>query len=396
MLSFKPIQSLLQTGTSATSRWLSYAGLGIGVLLLLCSVQMLVNIQQLLKGNIIRKGGFDFISITKKVTFENAGNYETANFDQKEIDELKSHPLVAGAAPLIPTQFQLELIVPGVFSTPTTLYLEALDKDFIDTVPANFRWEKEGDTIPLIISAQFFEVFNALARSNGMTQISEKMAATITPEIICHGLDTTYNYKGKWSAFSDRINTVLAPREFVDWANLKFSGGRPERFGRVYVKTKDADNKELMNFLDSKGYKVNKDKTKLGSAKKVLEGIFTGLAVFGLLIVILALMLFSFYLQLVIAKSRESIQLLLTLGYSPKWLGNNLSKKFIPTYILIILAALAVTELMQWTFHREIMFNRPELSSFIHWSVIIAAGILMMLSIATNYNLVKRLLRKLA
>ena len=34
-LSFKPIQPLLQTGTNTLSRWLSYIGLGIGVLLLL-------------------------------------------------------------------------------------------------------------------------------------------------------------------------------------------------------------------------------------------------------------------------------------------------------------------------------------------------------------------------
>src|SRR4051812_48026820 len=109
MVSFKPIRSLLQTGSPVVSRWLSYIGLGIGVLLLFCSIQMLVNIQQLLKGNIIHKNGFDYISVTKKVTFENVGNYETSNFDQKEIDELRSQPFIADVAPLVTTQFQLEL-----------------------------------------------------------------------------------------------------------------------------------------------------------------------------------------------------------------------------------------------------------------------------------------------
>src|SRR6266516_4277641 len=106
-LSYQPIRSLLQTGTSAASRWLSYIGLGIGVLLLFCSMQMLVNIHRLLKGNIIRKGGFDFISITKKVTLDNVADFETSYFDQKDIDELRSYPKIADVAPLVSTQFQL-------------------------------------------------------------------------------------------------------------------------------------------------------------------------------------------------------------------------------------------------------------------------------------------------
>ncbi|HWJ29386.1 MAG TPA: hypothetical protein VNS32_22795, partial [Flavisolibacter sp.] len=72
-LSFQPVRALLQTGTNKASRWFSYAGLGIGVLLLLCSIQMYVNIQQLLGGNAVRKNGFDFISITKTVTNETMG-----------------------------------------------------------------------------------------------------------------------------------------------------------------------------------------------------------------------------------------------------------------------------------------------------------------------------------
>jgi hypothetical protein len=395
-LSYKPVKYLLQTGTSTASRWFSYIGLCIGILLLFCSMQMLVNVNQLLKGNIIHKNGYDFISVAKKISFENVGDPEKTFFVQQDVDELKSQPFIDDAAPLLTTQFQLDILVPGVFATPTTLYLESLRSDFIDTVPSSFKWHIGNDTVPLIISSQFFEVFNALARSNGLFQITPEMAATIPAKIICHGdNDSTQTFEARWSAFSDRINTVLVPEEFLNWANLKFNGKKADHFSRIYIKTKNADDKQLMSFLTGKNYRVNKDKTKLGGAKQALDGIFTGLAVFGLLVVILALMLFSFYLQLVIAKNRESLQLLLTLGYSPKWLGKNLSKRFIPTYILIILIAFLATELMQWTFHTQIMFNRSELSSYLHWIVFFTAAILLLLSIITNYRLVKKLLGKL-
>ena len=63
--------------------------------------------------------------------------------------------------------------------------------------------------------------------------------------------------------------------------------------------------------------------------KQIFQGIFSGLAVFGLLVVILALLLFSFYLQLVIARSRDSLKLLLALGYSPALVEQ---KRITPVY----------------------------------------------------------------
>jgi hypothetical protein len=396
-LSYKPVRSLLQTGEKASSRWLSYTGLCVGIILLFCSLQMLVNIQRLLKGNIIRKNGYDYISVIKKVPLDTAVDPENSFFIQREIDEIRSGPSVADVAALVTTQFQVDILVPGVFTTPTSLYVESLRKDFIDTVPEGFSWKPVQDTVPLIISSQFFEVFNALARSNGFYQITPELAPSINIKLICHGAnDSAITFNARCIAFSDRINTALVPEEFMRWANEKFAGRQADHFSRVYLKTKNADDEKLMGFLIGKNYRVNKDKTKLGAARQVLDGIFVALAVFGLLIVALALMLFSFYLQLVIAKSRESLQLLITIGYSPKWLGKNLSRRFIPTYALIILFALGITELMQWVFHHDLMYDRPELSSIVDQSVLLAAIILLTLSVVTNYQLVKKLLGKLS
>jgi hypothetical protein len=109
----------------------------------------------------------------------------------------------------------------------------------------------------------------------------------------------------------------------------------------------------------------------------------------------LALMLFSFYLQLVIARSKDNLQLLLTLGYSPSWLSSNLAKQFIPVYVFVILSGLVVTQLIQLGFHHFVMYDRPELSSIVHWSVMATALLLILLSIITNYRLVRKLLYKM-
>jgi len=386
----------LQTGTNSLSRWFSYIGLGIGVLLLLCSIQMYINIQQMLKGGSIRKDGYDFISITKTVTNETMGQVEKNLFNASDIAELKSKPFLEDVAPLEANQFQVELSAAGVLPFRTNLFLETIENSFLDTIPPGFQWEIGQTRIPIIVSSDFLEIFNVFGPSYGLPQVSPETATGIPVLITCHGDgDLEQTFRGQIVAFSDRINSVLVPKNFLDWANLTFRGKRSEQSSRLYIKTKDANSPELLNFLDQKHYKVNKDKTKFGRMKQVFQGIFSGLAVFGLLVVVLALMLFSFYLQLVIARSKDSLRLLLMLGYSPGWLSKNVSRRFIPVYVLIVFTALIFTQLMQWTFHHFVMYDRPELSTTVNWIVVLVALLLILLSLVTNYRLVKKLLYKL-
>jgi len=181
----------------------------------------------------------------------------------------------------------------------------------------------------------------------------------------------------------------------MDWANQTLGDVSEHGATRLFIKTKDANNPDFLSYLDQKNYLVNKDKTRLGRTKQTLQAVFSGLGVFGLLVVVMALMLFSFYLQLLIARSRDSLQLLLLLGYSPNWLSKNVSRQFIPVYIFIVLAALVLTQLLQWAFHHSVMYDRPELSSAINWVVVLIGLVLIILSIITNYRLVRKLVYKL-
>ena len=394
-LSFKPIKPLLQTGGKGGSGFFSFLGLGIGVLLLLCSVQMYINIQQLLKEGSIRKNGYDYISITKPITNETMGQPEKSLFTQQDIDGLKANPLIENVSPLIPNDFRVMLSAGDVVPFRTDMFLETLDNDFLDTLPPSFTWQPGQQTLPIILSSDFFEIYNVFAPGQNLPQISKETAGGMVVHVHCEGNNNNEVFYGRIVAFSDRVNSVLVPKAFLSWANEKFGKNKGVSSSRLFIKTKDANNTELLKFFDSKGYKLNKDKTLLGRNKIVIQGIFTALGIFGLLVVILALLLFSFYLQLVIARSKDNLQLLLTIGYSPKWLGSNFSRRFVPMYLVIVFGALIATQLMQWAFHQFVMYNRPELSSVVHWSVISIAVILVLLSVITNYRLVKKLLYKL-
>lgn len=392
-LSYKTIRPLLLTSTSAASRWLSYAGLAIGVLLLLCSIQMFVNIQQLLERHSVRKNGFDFVSITKTITNANMG--QDNRFTVADVNELKAQPFIENAAPLTPNRFKVIASAGDMIPFSSDIFIEALDDEFIDTVPPSFTWREGQEMVPIIFSSDFLEMYNVFAPSYGLPQLSEATASNVVINLRVEGRLGEQNFRSNIVAFSDRVNSFLVPRSFLDWANKNLEGVDSVKASRVFLKTKDANNPELLSFLESKNYRINKEKTMFGRSKQLLQGILSGLGLFGLLVVVLALMLFSFYLQLVVARSKDNLQLLLTLGYSPGWLSRKVARQFVPIYFLVVMFALFLTQLIQWGFHHFVMFDRPELTTLVHWSVAGVALLLILLSVVTNHRMVRRLLQKL-
>lgn len=394
-LSFRHIKPLLQTGTNPASRFFSYAGLGIGVLLLLCSIQMYVNIQQLLGREAPRKNGYDFIPIRKRITNETMGQLEKNLFNQNDIGELKSQPFIDDVAPLLANNFRVQLSGGTMIPFVSDFFIESIDNNFIDTVPPSFTWQEGQQDLPLILASDFLELWNVFAPGYEMPQFSKETILRLGLLIICYSPDgNKHIFRGHVVAFSDRINSILVPQNFLDWSNKTFGNANEVRASRLYLKMKDANDPAFLKYLDEKNFELNKDKTKFGRVKMVLQGVFSGLGVFGLMVVILALLLFSFYLQLMIARSKDSLQLLLTLGYSPNWLSKRVTRRYIPVYLLVVVIALVITQVLQYFFHSFLVFN-PQLSSLVHWSVV-AVGIgLAVLSIITNFRMVRKLLYKL-
>ncbi|MEO6490936.1 MAG: FtsX-like permease family protein [Ferruginibacter sp.] len=393
ILNFKTIAPYLHIGENRSSRFFSYAGLAIGVLLLLASIQMYININHLLKEKNPRKNGYDFISVTKTITNQNMG--KDNRFSGDDIKELRSQPFIKDAAPLISNQFRAKASAGEMIPFSTDLFLESVKNDFIDTVPPNFSWEPGQMELPVIFSADFLEMYNIFAPAQGLPQLSESSVGSVNIILECYGPSGVQKYKGHIVALSDRINSVLVPENFLQWANKQFGNSDNSPASRIYLKTIDANDPALLNFLQQKDYHVNKDKTKFGRIKQVLQAVVSGLGGFAILVILLAMMLFSFYLQLMIARSKDNLQLLLTLGYSPSWLSKTVAKKWIPAYTIIILVALLLTAILQYAFQQYVLSGSDELSPFLHFGVVCLAAFLLLVCVVVNYTLIRKLLYKL-
>lgn len=394
-LSYKNIAPFLSAGQNKLSRWLSYTGLGVGVLLLLCCIQMYVNINQLLKDRNPKKDGYDYISVTKLITNDNMA--EDHSFNEAEVAEIKNQKTIDDASPLLANKFLVKATGGSTIPFTTDLFLESIDNSFIDTIPAEFKWQEGQDIVPVIMSSDYLELYNTVfAPTKDLPQFSAKSISSVLIQLECYSnTGVTKVFKASVVGLSDRINSVLVPMNFLQWANQQLAGPVKTNPSRIFIKTKDANSPELLNFLEQKNYHVNKDKTKFGRVKQILQAIVSGLSGFGVLVILLAMVLFSFYLQLMIARSKDNLQLLITLGYSPGWLSKTVAKRWIPVYAIIILAALIITAIFQWSFQQYAMNDRDDLPVMIHWLVIVVALLLLLLSVIINHRLVKNLLLKL-
>lgn len=391
-LQAKYIKPLIST-EKRLSKWIGYVGLAIGILLLLLSVQMFVNVQKLLREEAPRKsGGFDFVSISKQITNENMGMDN--RFSESDLKILRQQPEIAGVAPLYSNQFRASATAGEVLPFSTDLFLESLNPTFLDTLPPNFQWQPGQTNVPIIFSSDFLEMYNVFAPAQGLPQVSAKTISSVNIFLTCSGPLGSENFKASIVALSDRVNSILVPESFLKWGNVHLSGDTGSLISRVYIKTRDANNPELIRFLDSHNYHINKDKIRFGRIKGMLQNTIGAIAALGVLVILLALILFGFYLQLMIARSKENVKLLLLLGYSPRWISNSFSSTFLPVYLTIITVCLMIASAFQFYFS-SLAFADRGTGTFLHWSTWLTAVLMFALTIFINRQMVNREIRKI-
>ncbi len=390
MPSFNTISPFLITEKNPASRIITYAGLGTGILLLLCSLQMFLNLDGLLKEKNVRKEGFDYVSVSKVITNENMGRDN--RFSRVEVEKIKQEPFVEDAAALTSNQFRAMINAGNIIPFSTDIFLESIKEDFLDTLPANFRWSPGQRHVPVIFSADYLEMYNIFAPSQDLPQLSAATIGAVNIILECSGPGGVHTYTAGIVALSDRINSVLVPESFLTFANKNIGYNTESPAARIFIKTKDANDPNFLKYIEENGLRINKDKMRFGRIKGMLQGVVSGLGIFAILVVLLSLMLFSFYLKLMAARSRENLQLLMTLGYSPKWLEKTVSKNWIPVYLTITLIALAVTAIFQFIFYKAVD-HREGISAFPSIFTFALAATVFILCIAINRSTIRNLLK---
>lgn len=337
----KLIWKLLRKHISVTELAVFFIANLIGLVVILAGVQIYFDAKPMMGGGEESLIGNDYIAISKKV--ESIGLNSQNIFTSEEIDELKAQENINNAGSFIAADFEVKASLDVGTGKPFTSYMffEAVPNEFIDVdlKDWNVDTEKVGNakpylpTIPIIVPRNYLNLYNfGFSRSQNLPQLTDKLLTELTLEIKIKGhvKDELGNihiqqdeYFGYIAGFSDRLNTILVPMEFVDWANAYYGNdtaadGVDKRGpSRVILEVDNPSDPKLLAFLDEHGY-ISEDKpSESGKAMVILERSVAVVVAIGILFCLLSVIILTLSIYLLLQKNITKLENLVLIGHTP-------------------------------------------------------------------------------
>lgn len=341
---------LLQKGHSSRL-WTSLTALTVGTLLLFVAALIWWNFNELLHGRGSNDSlGSTFLTISKRVSKERSGRPERTVFSSSEIEELKKVAGVEDVGVLLSNDFPLaaSLGTNSGMDFYTLMFLEAAPDNFLDKKPDNWQWQPGNIQVPLILSSEFLNLYNyGFALSQGLPQLSEETISQLPFQLIVGTPPRVQTYTGRIVGFSDRITSILVPESFIKYANEQYGTGGSKPPSRLVVKVKDPSATAFNDYLKTHDYATNAEQLRLNKLRSVVNVVAAATGVLAILLMGVSVLVFLLFIELTVARARDSIRLLLELGYSPKKLTAFLSRQFMPLLGGVLVVALLLAWALQ-------------------------------------------------
>ena len=143
---------------------------------------------------------------------------------------------------------------------------------------------------------------------------------------------------GRIVGFSNRLNTVIVPEEFLEWANGYFGTGAVQLPQRLIVEVSSPGDVKIEQYMDEHHYEVAGDKMSSSKANYFLT-IISGIVIaVGVIISLLSFFVLMLSIYLLLQKNTQKLQDLLLLGYSP----DQVSRHYILLVVVINAAVLVL------------------------------------------------------
>ncbi len=339
--------------------WLAMAGFVLGLILLLGALNLALGINRAIQAG---ERHAEYLIVNKRVTVTGMLTYVRPGFTEAEIQELRDQDFVRDVGEFVTSRFRVSALAdprvsdmedapaggdPGGFGMSMPLYselfFESLPDRFLDVDPDKWHWDPELDYIPIVISREFINLYNfSFALAQGLPQIPESVIGGVGGRITVSGSGGEKRFRARVVGLSDRVPSILVPREFMTWANREIAQEEQRRPSRLMIKTDRPADPEMLEYFKNRDLQVNSERLRAGRIGRMAMMGLSAVGALGGLLVALALFLFVLLFRVVLAESAERIRLLLLLGYTPAMLTAFALRRFWFSLIAIALLAAAV------------------------------------------------------
>ena len=361
------LKKILWDNQKSTQIWGALLGAFLGLFLLLSSIQLYHDIRSLTEG----KGEDRFVLINKKVNIFNTLG-ATSAFTPEEIDTLLQQDFINGVGKFTPNKFKVSASS-SMMGFYTELFFEAIEEEYLDIHPRKFRWKKGQQEIPVIISRDYLALYNfGFAPSQGLPQFTQNTIKKVSVDITIKGRGLRQTFNGRIVGFSDRINSVLVPQDFMDWANSQYGNNQKSSISRLILSTDNPYSPALRKFLKANNFEVSSGKLIGGQVGLVINILLGLIAFIGIIITILSILVFRLNFELIISKASSEIGLLLQLGYQPKQISQLLIKRLIKLFAGVLITAFLTLLIGHFLLSKWLVTQSFNIPAGLHWTVYLA------------------------
>ncbi len=353
----------------------------LGLTIVLFSIQFYYDIQGIFSSE---KGVFgrDFLVISKKVSVLNTLKVGSTDFDKKEMEQLQSQSFVKRMSGFTVASYQVyasaQLNNDKKFGT--LLFFESVPDEYLDIENDEWHWQQGMDFVPIVLPKSYLTLYNfGFAPGQGLPQLSDKTISMLTLKIEISGKKHGV-FKSRIVGFTDRINSILVPQSFMDWANAEYGTGVTPS-SRVIIEPHNLTDPAIGKYFSNHNYDIANDKATAGEASSFLRTLIFIVMGIGIIITLLALGLMLLSINLLIQKNHTKIENLSLLGYSTRSIALPYQGLVIILNIFVLAMALGIVSWLHKYYARSFQSMMPEVENF-NWSFIAwGLGIITLLTL---------------
>lgn len=314
----------------------------IGMVVILSGVQMYSDLKPVIEGDNALIGS-DYLVITHPVERMGVGS---KSFTKEDIAELQTQEFISSVGAFYSSEFEVYgSIVFGGRKLSTMLFFEAIPDSFLDIQPKEWGYKDGNNTIPIILPRNYLNLYNfGFSSTQQLPQITEDIIKRVELGITLRGDNLRDDYIGRVVGFSDRINTILVPLDFMEWANSRYAPSSNSEATRLIIEVENPSEPELVAYLDAKNYEIENKPSESSKAMFILKVCIAIIICIGIIFSILSIIILTLSIYLLLQKNITKLENLVLIGYTPKQvalpynlltLGLNISI-FVISIILIV------------------------------------------------------------
>lgn len=211
----------------------------------------------------------DYLVVSKKVSTLGSVVGKSSTFSEGDIADMEEQPFTKAVGTFTPARFKVYggLGVQGM-QLSTAMFFESVPNRFVDVKLNDWTFKEGQEEIPIIIPRNYLNLYNfGFAQSRNLPQLSEGVMGMMSLDIRISGRGQVKAMKGRIVGFSNRLNTILVPEDFMLWANRTYGDNETNRSSRLIVEVDNPTDERIAQYFKDNGYETEGDK--LDSGKRL-------------------------------------------------------------------------------------------------------------------------------